>query len=213
MPTIYYNGITRNRIQLERIFFMQTHYFIALSLPTEVKRQLKKHYDHITMHFPFQKPVHELDYHITLAFLGAHDETTLQQVMNDIAATTIALNAFPLTIDGYGTFGNSKAPRIFWNRLQHEQALFDLQQMIADHCRAHGIQLETRPYNPHITVARKWAGENEFNSELLEQQNPFAKNPIQFLADEIVLYRTNLTATPKYENIASITLKKSMDRS
>lgn len=186
---------------------MQTHYFIALSLPLEIKNELAKHYTTITNTCPFQKPVHVLDYHVTLAFLGAHDEAGLHMLMEDIAAHTKDIASIPLTIDGYGTFGNIASPRIFWNRLKHEPLLLDLQQIVAERCRAHGIELEARPYNPHITVARKWASKTEFNSDTLEQQNPLRDEPVKFVANEIILYRTNLTATPKYEKIASITLK------
>lgn len=186
---------------------MQTHYFIALSLPLDVKAQLASHYDEVSIAFPFQKPVHKLDYHVTLAFLGAHDEERMQELMKDLAVHTKDFSSFPLTIDGYGTFGNAISPRIFWNRLTFAPALFDLQQIVANCCRAHEIGLEARPYNPHITIARKWAGEEAFHSELLEQQNPFKDRPLSFIANEIVLYRTNLEAVPKYENIFCIPLK------
>lgn len=186
---------------------MQTHYFIALSLPNEIKEQLAQYYSLVTKHFPFHKRVHTLDYHITLTFLGFYEEAMLLQLMEEIANDTDNFEAFPLTIDGYDTFGNTSVPRIFWNRLQYEQALFDLQQIVAERCVTYGIQLDKRPYNPHITVARKWAGEVQFDADLLEQYNPLQNMPLTFNANEIVLYRTNITATPKYEPIISIPLK------
>ena len=186
---------------------MQTHYFIALALPLEVKQKLAELYTVVSATFPFEKPVHLEDYHITLAFLGAHNEKTLYTLMKNINNHVTNVGAFSLVIDGYGVFGNSSSPRIFWNRLQHEEALFELQQIVAQHCHAHNIQLDARLYNPHITVARKWAGDNSLDLEQLEQFNPLKNAPITFIASEIVLYRTNLESIPKYENIFSIILK------
>lgn len=185
---------------------MQTHYFIALALPFKIKQQLAKHYSNVASQLPFKKAVHELDYHITLAFLGNQDESILQQLMLNLELKLKSVKPITLTIDGYGTFGSDTSPRIFWNRLEPNKALFDLQQIVSEQCQSLGIQLESRPYNPHITIARKWAGEKNFDSTLLEQLNPLKEAPITFLANEVVLYRTNLASIIKYENIFSVVL-------
>jgi 2'-5' RNA ligase len=68
-------------------------------------------------------------------------------------------------------------------------------------CEKSGFQLETRPFRPHITLARKWKGEQPFHNEMLQLWNEVQPTPLSFKASEVVLYQTNLTQTPKYEAI------------
>ena len=72
-------------------------------------------------------------------------------------------------------------------------------------CSEAGFSLEERKFNPHITLARNWTG-TEFKPEILQKYNPFSKEPLSFEAQEVVLYRTNLESTPKYESIATFSL-------
>lgn len=67
-------------------------------------------------------------------------------------------------------------------------------------CGKAGFQLETRPFRPHITLARKWIGDEPFQTGMLERLwGELQPEPLQFEASEVVLYQTNLNKTPKYE--------------
>ena len=68
-------------------------------------------------------------------------------------------------------------------------------------CEEAGFELETRPFRPHITLARKWIGEEAFQQTLLEIWNELQSEPLAFQANEVVLYQTHLHKTPKYEAI------------
>ena len=57
------------------------HYFFALALPSEVKRDLHALSESIQKEFPFKKWVHPEDYHITLAFLGHAPEPMLNEAI------------------------------------------------------------------------------------------------------------------------------------
>ena len=114
-------------------------------------------------------------------------------------------NAFPFEIEGINTFGNKQSPRIFWASLKYENRLHQLQAVMAKLCSEVGFSLEDRKFNPHITLARNWKGA-EFKPELLQKYNPFSKEPLSFIAHEVVLYKTNLEKTPKYESIATFSL-------
>ena len=83
----------------------------------------------------------------------------------------------------------------FWGAVNYESALFQLQAIVHRKCEEVGFTLETRPYHPHITIARKWSGNGEFNENLLEKYNPFHEKLLPFIANEIVLYKTNLKST------------------
>ncbi|MFZ3198864.1 MAG: RNA 2',3'-cyclic phosphodiesterase, partial [Bacillus mycoides] len=63
--------------------------------------------------------------------------------------------------------------------------------------------LDTRPYHPHITVARKWVGEKVFDLTNVKEL------PVtSFQADTITLYESHVKETPKYKSITEIKLQK-----
>lgn len=61
-----------------------------------------------------------------------------------------------IEIGGLNIFGSPKSPRIFWAQVNEVEPLFHLQEIVHKMCLAAGFTLETRPYHPHITLARKW---------------------------------------------------------
>ena len=182
------------------------HYFWAVRLPDLTKQTIHdemKKLDHI---FRFKRWVHREDYHITLAFLGSVEEQRLSGVIELVGSAIEEEDSFPLQIEGLDVFGNPKAPRIFWAAVNEEKGLFRLQEIIHRKCTEAGFTLEERPYHPHITLARKWAADEVFNRELLSQYNPFQKGSLAFEAKDIVLYRTNVENTPKYEPVVSFSI-------
>ena len=89
--------------------------------------------------------------HLTLAFLG---ETA------DLSGARAALNAaacrpFTLAVGGPpGHFGD-----LWWAGVRADPALEDLALSLQADLRARGFCLEGRPFQPHITLVRRWRGE------------------------------------------------------
>lgn len=185
---------------------MNTHYFWAVRLPDFIKQNIQDELTNVKQIFQFNRWVHKYDYHITLAFLGVVDQQQLQLVIDLVGNAIKNEKTFPLQIQGLNIFGNSLSPRIFWAAVHQENKLFQLQTIVHEKCLEAGFTLESRPYNPHITLARKWTGHEEFKLELLEKYNPFREHPLTFKVDEVVLYKTNLEQIPKYEPIAAFSL-------
>ncbi|WP_147532663.1 RNA 2',3'-cyclic phosphodiesterase [Bacillus marasmi] len=179
----------------------QTHYFYALKLPNEVKQKLNEYCQSIQSEFPFSRWVHKEDYHITLAFLGHAPQDKLETTKMLIKAAISEFKAFPLTIQSLGTFGRSDAPRIFWAGIEPAPSLVDVRAAVFSACEQAGFKLETRPFHPHITMARKWQGDASFPLSTAELEKYFT-TPISFQAQEIVLYQTHLDKSPKYEAVA-----------
>lgn len=181
------------------------HYFWAVRLPDHAKNLIYTQVTNVQEHFLFKRWVHMEDYHITLAFLGAVEQQKLDLVVELVDSSIKGVKAFPLHMQGLNIFGNQKAPRIFWTSVKQEKQLNTLQSLVFKSCVKAGFSLETRPFTPHITLARNWTGP-EFEQEWLKQYNPFTSVPLSFKADEVVLYKTNLEKVPKYEAVATISL-------
>ncbi|MGK0537230.1 RNA 2',3'-cyclic phosphodiesterase, partial [Bacillus sp. 'calajunan'] len=96
--------------------------------------------------------------HITLSFLGSATEEQLEGIKNGLQTLTETQElAFPL--QGFSTFGMEDRPRIFWSKVSENYDLLQLQKQVHAMCEGNGFSLEARPNHPHITVARKWVGE------------------------------------------------------
>ncbi|MBS4216756.1 RNA 2',3'-cyclic phosphodiesterase [Bacillus sp. FJAT-49711] len=185
---------------------MTGHYFYALALPAEVKQYLLNVSEQINGEFPFKKWVHHEDYHITLAFLGHADRIKLIQSVQKIRNQIKDFSSLHLNITNTGIFGSPKAPRILWAGVNHSVNLHSLRTNVYDSCIQAGFQLETRPFKPHITLARKWNNDDSFSAADFQKYSEKLMNDFEFRADEVVLYHTHPEKTPKYEIIESFRL-------
>lgn len=178
------------------------HFFFAVKIPAETKKRLKEYIEDLKGNIRFSRWVHHEDYHITLAFLGSAPEDKLRTAEKLVAESIKGEQPFPLYINRLGVFGKESTPRIFWCDTQREERLHTLKDKVFFACKKAGFELETRPFKPHITIARKWAGIDSFQKSMLDEYNPFHDNPLEFTVSEVVLYQTHLDKTPKYESVA-----------
>lgn len=183
----------------------QQHYFYALELPIETKEKLGAISREMQEKWSFTRWVHPQDYHITFAFLGSAEEQMLAESIKKLQSG-INASVFSLKIDHLGVFGKNDSPRIFWAGVNKQPLLGDVRDDVFQACKDVGFKLETRPFNPHITLARKWNGDSSFTNEMLNQADPFKLEGISFQAENIVLYKTHLGKEPKYEALVKFPL-------
>jgi RNA 2',3'-cyclic 3'-phosphodiesterase len=184
-----------------------THHFLAIRLPEATKKELHDAREHFEKVFSFNRWVHMEDYHITLAFLGFATQNQLMDVKELVMKEIQGIKPISLRISHIGTFGMKTAPRIFWAGVNDSKELHQLREQVYTACGMAGFLLEKRPFHPHITIARKWSSDVAFEPSALEHGNIFEDQMLEFLAEDVVLYRTNLTQTPKYENLISFSLR------
>ncbi|MGM9927118.1 MAG: RNA 2',3'-cyclic phosphodiesterase [Bacillus sp. (in: firmicutes)] len=187
---------------------MKRHYFIAVSLPNQVKQYLKDITQQVAVLYPFEKWVHEEDYHITLAFLGPSDQQKWIDCMEDIEREIQATPAFSMQISHFGIFGKEEKPRIFWCGLQEDKRLVSLQEKVTQICKKHHYRIDEKPFRPHITVARKYKHDVLFRKDNLTTCDAFLKEEQVFMVNTITLYESRVEKTPKYTALRSIYLKE-----
>lgn len=186
----------------------KNHYFFAVKLPDQVKMAIAKWVEKEIPSHLFERWVHPMDYHITLAFLGDVELEKAIEVSKGIKEIVQKERKFPLTLSKTGVFGAAQAPRIFWAGIHSSQILFQIQKNVYNYCKKAGFQLDKKPFRPHITLARKWHKKTPCTEPL--EKNILDENgeQISFFIQEIVLYKTNMYQTPKYEEIIQITLNE-----
>jgi RNA 2',3'-cyclic 3'-phosphodiesterase len=184
---------------------MEKHVFIAVELPSSVKAKLEHACGRIKEHYSFKTWVHPEDYHITLAFLGKTESSKLDKLKGLLKDIAIKQSVFSTVINHFGFFGNKKQPRIFWTGMKKQPELYNLQRQVAHACEKAGIILESRPYSPHITLARKLEEPFGSSAETEKWWEEFGEE-INFQATNFVIYQTNLEKTPKYQILESFSL-------
>ncbi|MFD1706792.1 RNA 2',3'-cyclic phosphodiesterase [Siminovitchia sediminis] len=176
-----------------------SHYFFALSLPNEVKDPLWEISQQAKEIFPFKSWVHHADYHITLAFLGKAEQHMLADAVSHVRESLQGVPSFQLSLNHAGTFGRQDAPRILWVNTKDSASLRRVRDHVYTACGKAGFQLETRPFKPHITIARSWVSERKFQMKALEESVFSCLPDTVFSIKEVVLYRTHPQKLPKYE--------------
>lgn len=175
--------------------------FVAIPVPEHISERLEDWTREQKEKLSFRKWSHPRDYHITLQFLGdtpAAKHEALQAVLQEAKA-----KPFSLALNGAGTFGPPSAPRVLWAAVSGDlEALTALHREVIKATRSIGFEPEERPYSPHITLARKFAGAGEMPPEATFS----APALFEWEANRFVLMRTHMNASPMYEVIGEFRL-------
>lgn len=192
-------------IKLGGIEVSQPHYFIGIPVSKDVNSFLKGIQDECKSLFPYRIWTHPSDYHITLKFLGAVEERKLSNLKDKLKKVDGA--PFHVNIGGLSSFGDPKQPRVLWAGVDGSDALEKLQKDIEEQCAYVDFPVEKRPFRPHITLAKKWTGE-EFSEDTIRT---FFKHKIEkelLHVHSFSLFRIHPKEEPKYEQVMQFTLNK-----
>jgi 2'-5' RNA ligase len=92
--------------------------------------------------------------HLTLVFLGEVDDARAPVVI-DAAGADLAQAPFDVAYVGVGVFPARGAPKVLWVGVgAGAREVIDLQQALAARVSAAGDRIESRPFSPHLTLAR-----------------------------------------------------------
>jgi RNA 2',3'-cyclic 3'-phosphodiesterase len=95
-------------------------------------------------------------WHLTLAFLGEVDDQRLPELDRRLRrAASRSEEALALRLAKGGGFGSARAARVLWVGLSGDvQPLRRLADGVGAAARRSGIDVETRRFRPHVTIAR-----------------------------------------------------------
>lgn len=103
------------------------------------------------------KPVERENIHLTLKFLGNVSATKLDEIKSALAHVTFP--PFSLEIKGAGAFPNLKRMNVIWVGIEEGWSQVELiYEQTEKLLHQLGFSRETRPFSPHITVARVKSG-------------------------------------------------------
>jgi 2'-5' RNA ligase len=149
-------------------------------------------------------------WHVTLAFLGELRSGQVHRLRDELAPLAASAAPFELVVNEPGVFPSAVRPRVLWVGLGGEVgALTDLAAGVRRAARQARIELDRKPFRPHITVAR-------VRRELPQQDLPHilrklsAADGRRWEADRLVLVESTLGPRPTYTEIASWELAGAM---
>lgn len=121
-------------------------------------------------------------WHVTLAFVGEWEAP--DRLVPGLAAAAATFPPLVLRVRDAGTF-----PGVLWVGLDGDvEGLRRLAAGVEDACRAAGVELERRPFRPHVTVARRAPA-----SVLRGYEGP------EWTAREVELVRSTLGTTARHD--------------
>jgi 2'-5' RNA ligase len=134
----------------------QIRSFIAIELPDGLKLELTQLEDQLKSNRqPWVKWVSPGGIHITLKFLGDITVEMTGAITKAIEEAVQGISPFHLEVKGLGVFPNLKRVQVAWVGISGEvDKLSQLQKRIETTLTPLGFAPESRPFTPHLTVAR-----------------------------------------------------------
>lgn len=99
-------------------------------------------------------PVSPDEMHVTLKFLGDTPADLREAIHQQIAQAAIGLSPFVLQVEGVGAFPNVDRPSVLWAGLKNAEPLGTLAERLEAALEPLGFPRESRPFHPHLTLAR-----------------------------------------------------------
>lgn len=132
-----------------------TRTFIAIELGEVARAFLIRESARLARELPAVHWADPAGLHLTLAFLGELDDARLADAQAATGEAAPVVAPFALRIAGLGSFGPPTSPRVVWAGVAGDlPALARLHAALSAALEQRGFALDTRPFAPHLTLAR-----------------------------------------------------------
>ena len=165
--------------------------FIAIELPPDVRARVAQHIACLRHELPDARASwsREDNLHLTLKFLGNVSVADIQKVSNAVASAAKSAPSFELTFSDCGTFPPHGRPGVLWIGTQ-TSGLQALHAAIDKELAEAGFPRESRPFRPHLTIARLRHPQGA--RRLAELHKSLGFPVIAFDVSEVVVFRSEL---------------------
>jgi 2'-5' RNA ligase len=131
-------------------------FFVALDIPADIRDRLGRFLEGVRDFAPDVRWVRPESFHITLKFIGEQPAERVEQIKR----TLVGVSTPPITVTfrGTGFFPSANSARVFWVGMETDDHLANLAAAVDQATATLGIAAETKPYTPHLTLARGGSG-------------------------------------------------------
>jgi len=155
--------------------------------------------------------------HLTLKFLGDMDEQVIDPlliVVEQAIGSQIAVN---VPLERLGAFPRPQSPRVLWvgplenwDRGTEAKRIAEIHGAIEQACKGLGFRRETKPFSPHLTLARIRVGERQVGATLAKGgvlDRPLSLGSLA--VESVVLMKSELKPTGSvYTKLWEVRLKE-----
>jgi len=153
--------------------------------------------------------------HVTLAFLGDVDTSTVPSIVASVDRAARAARPFELVLTGSGTFPERGRPRVLWVGLGGDAgAIAALRTAIVDELAPLGFEPDPRPFSPHLTIGRVKEGHAPALADVVAALASDEVHGERFTVSDVVVMRSELDPHgARHTPIARIALGEPSDES
>jgi 2'-5' RNA ligase len=181
--------------------------FLAVDVPPAVRSQIIPAIHQLEPFRGSLKLVSPDAVHVTVKFLGPTASPRISAISRAASDAAGATPGFSLTLGGFGTFpAKSSALRVVWLGISRDSGYSELQRLftrVEDYLVPLGVPRESRPFAPHLTLARVREGRR--GEELQEiagavsALNERMWGDLSFTVSRLTLFRSDLSPSgPRY---------------
>ena len=128
--------------------------FIAINLPPDLRTALADQTAPLRRSAPGERWVDCDHLHATVRFLGDVDTSFIDRLTVALAAAAGRYDPISLEIASIGAFPTWKQARVVWTGVGYDPKLELLHHDVEVACTELGLEVEGRPFRPHVTLAR-----------------------------------------------------------
>jgi 2'-5' RNA ligase len=140
-------------------------------------------------------------WHLTLLFLDAVPDRQVADLVAAIGPQVLAAPLGRLRLAGAGRFGSTRRPQVAWIGLDGDvAAVTDLARRLAVEARRLRLEVEDRPFRPHLTVGR-WRPGHPADGTVIDRLAGY-RGP-EWPVREVRLLQSHLGPRPTYDELAA----------
>lgn len=128
--------------------------FLALPIDDAARDRLAAAIGELRPLLPGARLARSETLHVTLRFLGDSSQPALDRISAQVGETAAGCSPCAVPLSGPGTFPTRGSPRVLFVSLALPGELCELQLACERAAAAAGFARETRPFRPHLTLAR-----------------------------------------------------------
>ena len=164
--------------------------FLALALPDDVRHLLAEAQQQLRQQCSGWRWVRPEGIHLTIRFLGEVSESDDAVQRNTWREAAAGTGPIEFHLGGVGLFPSASRPRVLWVGVHDDTRdgrLLALAEAVEHAARSAGHAAETRPFRPHLTVARAARGRRA-----TARDTSFEIRRVDTRATELTLFQSRL---------------------
>jgi len=178
--------------------------FCAIELPQATRGVVLAHIARLKEKVPHAKASwarHE-NLHLTLKFLGEIPATSVADFSKAVSLAVSRVQPFAISLEQTGAFPMHGQPRVLWIGINDPSTqLAELHAHLEEESSQVGFAKETRPFHPHLTIARLRHADNARALAAAHKQLEF--DPVEVTVAELLVIRSELSsAGSKYTTVS-----------